>query len=194
MSDEEQQSKLRKLIESGSEIAGAASGAAIGLFMDPVGAIGGAALGAVITTVMKRTCLDLYDRTTGHRAKVRAGATAAYAIVAINERFSKGEQLRDDDFFNGDTSRSSADELLEGIVIKSQNEHEEKKAKFYANIFATAAFDGRFSPESLNHALSIAQGSTYRQLCLLRLFSDAKPYLLREDSFYEVGEQAIDWG
>jgi len=109
--------KIRQFIEPGSEIAGNIAGTAIGLIVaGPPGAIGGAALGPAITHIFKRTCLDIYDRVTGHRGKIRAGAATAYALTQIAEQIQQGEQLRDDGFFDKDSPRSSADEILEGII------------------------------------------------------------------------------
>ena len=92
--------RIREFVEPGSEIAGNVAGAAIGLMTaGPVGALAGAACGPVITSVFKRTCLELYDRVTSKREKIRAGAAAAYALTQIDERIQQGEQLRDDGFF-----------------------------------------------------------------------------------------------
>jgi hypothetical protein len=166
-----EESKTHDLISAGSEILGSTAGAAITLLLGPGASIAGAALSPLITRVLKRTCVEFYDRQIGQRQKIRAGATAGFAIVKIKERLDSGFRIRDDGFFNEDTGRSSAEEIFEGVVIKSHNEHEEKKAKYYANIFAMAAFDSRFTTDSLNHYLSLAEELTYRQLCLLQLFN-----------------------
>lgn len=186
--------RIREFIEPGSEIAGNVAGAAIGLMTaGPVGALAGAACGPVITSVFKRTCLELYDRVTSKREKIRAGAAAAYALTQIDERIQQGEQLRDDGFFDSDSPRSSADEILEGVIIKSRNEHEERKTKYYANILATAAFDAGFSPATLNHTLTLAERLTYRQMCLLHLFSDPQPIPLRDRDYRGAAESSIGW-
>ncbi len=189
----EEKDKIKEFIEPGSEIIGGVAGSAIGLLSAGLaGAIVGGAAGPIITRIFRRTCLDLYQRVTGYREKVRGGATAAYALVNISERIKNGESVRDDNFFDSETRRSSADEILEGVIIKSRNDHEEKKAKFYANIFTTSAFDKRFTPESINHALVIAQRLTYRQLCLLHLFSEPQPIQLRNQDYCGVG-QNVGW-
>ena len=159
--------KSLSLVTAGSEILGSAAGAAIGLFGGPIGSVVGAASGPIIVTLVKKVCAEFYDRQIGKRQKIRAGATAGLAMLRIRERLDSGEGIRNDDFFDEKDTRSSAEEILEGVIIKSHNEHEEKKAQYYANIFVTAAFDDSFTPESLNHFLSLAERLTYRQLCIL---------------------------
>src|SRR5262249_20122730 len=173
---------------------GNVAGAAIGtLVAGPAGALVGAAAGPMITRTFSRICQELYDRNTGHRGRVRGGAAAATALALIAERLGKGEQIRSDDFFQAGPHRSSAEEVLEGVVIKSRDEHEEKKAPFYGYIFATAAFDDRFSAEALHRSLVLAQVLTYRQLCLLHLFSHPHPIPLRNADYRESGFDGLSW-
>ena len=164
--------KTLSLINAGSDITGNVTGAAIGLLAaGPIGAVLGAASGPIVGRVINKICSEIYDRQISKRQISRAGATAGFAIYQIKERLDAGDDIRNDGFFDENGSRSSAEEILEGVMIKSHNEHEEKKAKYYANIFVTAAFDTRFTAESLNHFLSLAERLTYRQLCILQIFS-----------------------
>ena len=181
MNDEE--SKSRDLVNAGSEMLGSAAGAAIGLLGDPILSVAGAASGPIIVSLLKKVCAEFYDRQIGKRQKTRAGATAGVAILKIKERLDAGETFRDDGFFDENDTRSSAEEILEGVIIKSLNEHEEKKTEYYANIFVTAAFDNRFTPESLNHFLSLAERLTYRQLCILQVFSCPRRFHLFEEEY-----------
>lgn len=160
------------------------TGPAIGMILaGPAGAFAGAVLGPVASKVISRTCTELYDRVLGHRERLRAGATAAFAITNIEARLRNGESLRDDGFFDAEAGRSSADEIFEGILRKSRNEHQEKKARFYANIFVNAAFDNTISPAAINYVLALSDTLTYRQLCLLQLFSDPQPLKLRDSDY-----------
>jgi hypothetical protein len=176
--------KTRSLISAGSDITGNVTGAAIGLLAaGPIGAVLGAASGPVVGRVINKICTEIYDRQISKRQISRAGATAGFAIMQIKERLDTGEEIRNDDFFDEKEPRSSAEEILEGVMIKSHNEHEEKKAKYYANIFVTAAFDTRFTPESLNHFLSLAERLTYRQLCILQVFSSPHKFPLSDEDY-----------
>jgi len=178
------ESKSLDLISAGSEILGGSVGAAIGLLSGgPFGAIAGAVSAPVLIRAFKKVCAEFYDRQIGTRQRIRAGATAGFAIVQIKEKLDDGHKIRDDGFFDDKCPRSSAEEILEGVIIKSHNEHEEKKAEYYANIFVTAAFDNRFTPESLNHFLSLAERLTFRQLCILQVFSSPHQFDLFDEEF-----------
>ena len=181
---ENKEDKTRSLVAAGSEITGNVAGATIGLLAaGPIGAVPGAASGPVVGRVINKICTEIYDRQISKRQISRAGATAGFAILQIKERLDAGDEIRNDGFFDEKAPRSSAEEILEGVIIKSHNEHEEKKAKYYANIFVTAAFDTRFTPESLNHFLSVSERMTYRQLCELQTFSDPRQFRLYDGTY-----------
>ena len=91
---EEDSEKTRRLLESGSEIAASASGAAIGLLLGPGGAIAGAALGPVLKRTFFKVGSEINDRMVGPRENIRMGATASYAVDRINERLEDGEEIK----------------------------------------------------------------------------------------------------
>ncbi len=180
--------KAVKLIECGAEISSNVTGTAIGfLFGGPAGAIAGAALSPVTKRVVEKICVEIYDRVQGNRQRIRAGAVIAHAIQSIKEKIENGCSVRDDDFFDTQNKRSKAEEILEGVIIKSQNEHEEKKAKFYANIFSSIAFNKDITTESANYILLLASRLTYRHLCLLHIFFNHSRHQLRSIDYRESG-------
>ena len=162
---------IQRLIEAGSNIAGAAGGA-IGAFL---GGAEGAALGGVtgggVTGILK-TIGDVAHRNLSKREEIRIGAAVSFAIDKIRIRLRAGETPRNDGFFQEREydSRSDAEEILEGALLKSKNEHEEKKIQIIANIFANVAFSSDISTREANHILQVAEGMTYRKMCLLALF------------------------
>ncbi|MDN4524414.1 hypothetical protein [Fictibacillus fluitans] len=166
--------KATYLISLGAEIAGGAAGAAIGLIAaNPILAV---TLGAVRAGISKGL-VDATEKYLSNREKVRTGAAAAQTIVNISERMKSGQPLRDDDFFDLKmNSRSYSEELFEGVLLRSKNEHEEKKVVYIANIFSNSVF----LPISLgeaNHILRIAHHLSYRQLCVLGLVNADKSLL-----------------
>lgn len=183
------ESKSREIVASASEVAGSVIGAGLGIiFAGPTGAIGGAVVGPVATKILSRTCLDVYDRITGRGAS-RATAAAAFAVSEIKNRIEAGGQLRDDGFFDASASRSEADEVLEGVMLKCRDEHEEKKARFYGQLFASAALDSSFSAGYLNRALAILDQLTYQQLCLLGLLANEDRDCWRTTDFIDSDAQ-----
>lgn len=95
------ESKSLDLISAGSEILGSTVGVAIGLLSGgPFGAIAGAASAPVLMRAFKKVCAEIYDRQIGTRQRIRAGATAGFAIVQIRAKLDAGHKIRDDGFFD----------------------------------------------------------------------------------------------
>ncbi len=152
---------------------GAATGGVLGFFMGgPVGAAAGGAAGVAISKTTSKVLTDVANRSLSHREEVRIGAAATFAVEKIQKKLDAGEQPRNDGFFEPqqNASRSDAEEIFEGVLSKSKNEHEEKKIKLLANIFANIAFASGLRAGEANHILQIAGNLTYRQMCILGLF------------------------
>ena len=160
------------LIDNGAEITGAISGAALGLVLaGPPGAIAGAALSPVVSTVLKKIGENVSNNILGPREKIKVGATYALALEEISTRLANGESPREDGFFEASgNDRSSAETILEGTLLKSRDEHEEKKLKFYSHFLANLTFDSDVTFYHANTLLKIAEQLSYRQLCIIALF------------------------
>jgi len=173
--------KIKSLLSMGSDIAGAATGGALGCL---VGGPGGAALGGASGVVIARSLSDIVDRVLSTREKIRVGATATFALEGIKSRLDSGDELRNDGFFEKkEKARSDAEEIFEGVLLKAKNEHEEKKAKILGNIFANIAFYPSITIGQANHALKIAETLTYRQMCLLSLITVTEGIELSDENF-----------
>ena len=179
----EDDNSAQELIDLSSEITGNAAVAAIGfLVAGPVGAMAGAFSGPAIAKTIKLVAKEINDRFLAKREKIRIGATLNYAAQKIQQRLDAGDQIRQDDFFNFEASaRPPAEEILEGVLIASQKEHEEKKLEFYGNLVANLAFDSSYSLQEANYLLKVAQNLTYQQLCLLSLFGRSVHGLRKTD-------------
>lgn len=176
--------KLQGLIQSGSEMVGAAAGGAIGLFGGPAGVIAGGAAGILIAKSLKKVGTDIADRVLGKRERVRVGGTFALAAAEIKTRLDAGEKLRADDFFDqSQFSRSHADEFAEAVLLKAQKEAEEKKLPYLATFLANAVFDGSLNIEMAHQLLKAAESLTYRQFCILKLGVVRSRYPLRQIAY-----------
>ncbi len=180
------------LIESGSEITGATTGAVIGgAVAGPAGAMLGIAGGKAVEKVFSKLGSEIKNRVLSKRESNKIGATATYALEKIEENIKNGKKLRDDGFFNDDdTNRSTADEIVEGIMFSAQREHEEKKLKYYGNLIANIAFDKTISREQSNQLINIAKRLTYRQIKLINLFAINQQLpikILKKDSYVNNG-------
>lgn len=187
----ENSDKVRTLLNTGGDLAGAAVGGALGfLTAGPAGAAGAAAGSLALTKIAKALLIDFANRGLSHREEIRVGAVAALVIEGIRYHLEEGRQPKNLAFLDESTNgRSKAEELFEGVLQKSKNEYQEKKIKYYANIFITALFNEQFSPETVNHVLALAERLTYRQLCLLSLFSRPQPIPLRDKDYHSPSDR-----
>ncbi len=169
--DEEDGQKSRELIETGSDIAGAAAGGALGLLGGPIGVAAGAVGGVVVTRTLKRVGAEIHDRVLASRQQTRAGATLAVAGDRIRVRLENAEQPRQDGFFESDGSRrTAAEELLEGTLLTAADAYEEGKVPLLGRLYANLAFDESVSPAHANYLLRLADRLTFRQLRYVQLF------------------------
>lgn len=169
-----------KLVEGGSEIAGAAVGGALGLIGGPVGVAAGAAGGVLVTRTLKRVGEDITRRLIGPRQAVRMGAAVAFAADEIRERLHSGDREREDGWFEAaDGGRPEADEILEGVLLSAANAYEERKVRYMGFLYASLAFDPTIKRGYANFLVRLAERLTYRQLAALALISS------------EAGRQAL---
>lgn len=169
----EQDEKVRDIVETGTDIAGATTGAAIGLLTGgPPGALVGAAAGPVAARTLRALAVEFRDRVLGPREEVRVGAVISFASTKIKEKLDADEQPRQDGFFtDAQDNRASAKEVFEGVVLASQREAEEKKVRLFGNLLANLAFEHDVDREQANFLVGLGRDLTYRQLCLLSLFA-----------------------
>jgi hypothetical protein len=178
--------RTKSILTTGTEIAGAAVGGAIGFIAGGPGAAAGAGiLGVGVTKVLQDVC----DRVLSNRESVRIGATASFAICAIKEKVENGRLPRDDGFFGTNSNgRNSADEIFEGVLLAAKNSHEEKKAKYLGNLFANIAFDPHCPPSEANYLIKLTEALTFSQLVLLRIFATQEVFTLRPESYSKAGQ------
>lgn len=174
MSEEEKNEKserLWNLINGSAEIAGGAVGGALGFLAGgPMGAAVLGAGGAAAAMALKRIGQEAADRLLGPREKVRLGAVLAISASDIHDRMQGGEKLRADGFFEAKQGgRSDAEEVAEGVLLRSQREPEEKKIRYMGYLLANVAFDPQISPAMAHQIVKAAEQLTYRQLCILKL-------------------------
>jgi hypothetical protein len=174
-------------------LAGGASGAALGLLLGgPAGAVVGGATGPLITRVFHAMANELGNRVLAQREELRVGAAFAFAAERIRRNLEEGRTPRQDEFFRSNSGgRASAEELLEGVLMAAQREHEEAKIRHYGMLIANLAFRPDVSRPRANALLRSAERLSYRQLVLLSLFSTPVQPQLRE-RWYEDDEWVDD--
>ena len=188
---EEDDRGTRDLITTGSDIAGAAVGGALGFLAGGPGAAAAAAAGGVaLSRIANNLLSDWANRRLSYREEVRVGAAAAFALEVISSYLEDGNDVRQDGFFHeGDLGRSSAEEIFDGVLQKSKNEHEEKKIKYLGILYANIAFIPNISIGESNLLVHLIGELTYRQLCLISFFSRREEQgvtTLRAENYHQV--------
>ena len=158
-------------IQKGTEIAGGATGAALGFLAGgPVGAAAGGAAGTIVT-LTGGVVADFVERTLSHRETVRAAGSVSLSLEKIKERIDEGIEPRDDDFFRLRIGyRPKAEDLFEAMMIKSKNQYEEHKVYFYANLFANACFDESLSSDTVSWFMLVLDKLTFSHIETLNEF------------------------
>lgn len=157
------------------------------LVAGPIGAVAGGVAG----TLIKYGLEDFMDRWLTPKEIKRVGTSTEYIINQINSRLDEGYNLNTRLFENKDDKISDAEELFEGILLKCKNQYQEKKVKYISNIFVSSAFDTTISSTTANQILSIAEGLTYRKLCILAFYGikddayDTTELMIEPYSWYE---------
>lgn len=142
----------------------------------------------MITHICRKLAEEVKKRFLGHREEVRIGATLTFAVVKIRENITNGQQVRRDGFFQEQPDqRAAAEEILEGILLVAQREHEEKKLLFYGNLVANIAFHSEISRAEANLLIRLGERLSYRQICLLKLFMDKDRFRLKQENYRDFG-------
>lgn len=88
----EQDEKVIDIVETGTDIAGATTGAVVGLLIGgPPGALVGAAAGPAVSRTLRGLAVEFRERVLGPREEVRVGAAISFASAKIRENQDQGE-------------------------------------------------------------------------------------------------------
>jgi hypothetical protein len=177
------------LIETGSELAGAVVGAAIGLIGGPPGVVVGAGGGVVVTRTLKHVGSEIASRVLGPRQAIRVGAAFAFAGAEILGRLESGDEPRSDGWFAPDDStRAAADEVLEGVLLNAADAYEERKVPLLGRLYASLAFDSTVDRGYANLLVGLLRRLSYRQLVLVALLGSARLHAAAAEAAAKPGE------
>lgn len=176
---------IRRLINSGLEIAGGAVGGALGFLAGgPAGAAVLGAGGTAAAMALKHIGQEAAKRFLSPREEVRIGGVLAIAGEQIRQRLEAGQSVRNDGFFEQKSKgRSDAEEVVENVLLKSQREPEEKKIPYMGYLLSNVAFDTEISAHMAHQIIKAAEQLTYRQLCLLKLAAVKDHFNLRTTDY-----------
>ncbi len=98
-----------------------------------------------------------------------------------------GYKLRNDGFFeDNSTERAASKEIVEGVLLATQREYEEKKTRYYGNLLANIAFSTGVSRSHASLLIKLSQSLSYRQVCLLSIFGQQDRFTLRKNDYRET--------
>ena len=129
--------------------------------------------GQAVANFVKNNLHNLVNQFTSQRQAKRIKDVSHYALNGIKPRL-KDEELRDDGFFERTIDRSYAEEAFEAVLLKAQDEHEEKKIPYLGKLFENACFDSQIHPGLLNILCKDFESLTYRQLCIIKMIIENK--------------------
>lgn len=166
---DEGDSTLPEVVDTGADSVGAGIGAVIGTFLGgPAGAAAGATLGPPLSDALRRVGAEINKRYISPREDQRVASALRYAVERAEEIMETGEEPRDDGFFGGEVdNRSTADEIIEGALIASQREHEERKIEYIGYLIANICFDYSVDRSNSNVLINTAENMNWRQLVVL---------------------------
>lgn len=173
------------LIKYGANLAGSSAGAAVGALVGgPAGAVIGAVSGTTLTDAFVNIGFEISNRFLGNREKERIGAVFAFAIEKVQENINNGQQIRQDGFFQQQLGeRATAEEIVEGMLLAAQREHEEKKLRYYGNLLANIAFLPDVDNAQANLLIKLGESISYRQICILALFAPGRDFNLKQENY-----------
>jgi hypothetical protein len=167
--EDQKQESLSELWDAGSEITGSVIGAGLGFAVaGPPGVVAGAAVAPVATRVIRAMVGEFAVRTLGQRERVRTASVARFAAERIQQRRQNGDEFRSDGFFDAEPGqRSTAEEVVEGVLLVAQREHEERKMEYLGNLLANLAYAPEIDRDNSNLLIRYAEALSYRQLRLI---------------------------
>lgn len=148
-------------------VSGLATAALTSSIGDPVSA---AYVGATVQPIFNATIEEFKKRVLSVRETNRIDKVLNDAVNKIKIRLEKGDIPRNDGFWTeSHVEVSDAKAILEGILLKSRDEYEEKKLPFYSNLISQMVFDTSWSYERLNAMIRMFEQLSYRQLQIMSL-------------------------
>lgn len=186
-------SKLRDMIEKGSNVIGTTATAALSVATgSPEVSVALAAIGA--TGIYQRIGTEMAGRWLAPREQARVGGVIALSAEVLRQKLDQGRTLRNDGFFDTPPNgRSDAEEVIEGVLRSAQTEYEERKLPYLARLWSNACLDEAFGAAKLNYLLKLTEQLTYRQLSIIAIAgamakaSHANIYELRSRHYENTG-------
>jgi len=129
---------------------------------------------------------DIYENTYTSKERKKILITLYYSLEMIKENLDNNNFIRGEDFFEEKLNNQSlAEEIMDGILISSKNEHEESKLKYYGYLLGNIMFKNDLDIDECNRLIKLSRQLTYCQIKLINMYVISQtiqiPILQRED-------------
>jgi len=154
---------IKRWIGIGSKMTGSAASVAIATtYISTGGDAAGSFVAPLFAGTLEKIGNDIYQRFLSEQERIRIGGVITYATINIQKKLDNGLMPRNDGFFGIHSvergacteipfvDRPAAEEILEGVLLLSQKEYEEKKIPFLGNLLVNFAFDTRVDRSMAN--------------------------------------------
>lgn len=129
---------------------------------------------------------EVYENIYTFKESKKILTTLYYSLEVVKENLDRNNLVRDDTFFDEYLNNQSlTEEIINGIIISSRNEHEERKLKYYGYLFGNIMFKNNLDRDECNRLIKISRELTYCQIKLINMYVISQtvqvPILQRED-------------
>ncbi|MCC3869315.1 hypothetical protein [Terrisporobacter mayombei] len=129
---------------------------------------------------------DLYENIYTYKESKRILITLYYSLEIIKENLDNNNFIRKELFLEENLNNQYlAEEIMNGILISSRNEHEESKLKYYGYLLGNIMFKDDLDRDECNRLIKLSRQLTYCQIKLINMYVISQtiqiPILQRED-------------
>ncbi|MEW9078692.1 hypothetical protein [Terrisporobacter glycolicus] len=129
---------------------------------------------------------DIYENIYTSKESKKILTTLYYSLEMIKENLDNNNFIREEDFFGENLSNQCfAEEIINGILISSKDEHEESKLKYYGYLLGNIMFKNDLNRDECNRLIKLSRQLTYCQIKLINMYVISQtiqiPILQRED-------------
>lgn len=114
---------------------------------------------------------DIYENIYTSKESKKILTTLYYSLEMIKENLDNNNFIREEDFFGENLSNQCfAEEIINGILISSKDEHEESKLKYYGYLLGNIMFKNDLNRDECNRLIKLSRQLTYCQIKLINMY------------------------
>jgi hypothetical protein len=136
--------------------------------------------------------MEIWERIQTKRGKVRVLRVISLAAAEMQRLLESGAKPRTDKFFDIQPPySSSAEEIIEAVLLRAEREPEERKLPYQAKLLSYIFFDESIDIGMAHQLLPFAEGLSYRQYCILALATNISSFDLYDEGIGKIGRDKL---